>query len=64
MCQVEGAFVQGLGLALCEQVVYDEASGALLSGSTWKYKIPTPDVLPQHFEVSFLKVGGHSRANV
>ena len=31
-------------------------TGQLLSGSTWTYKIPTPDVIPQQFNVHFLEV--------
>jgi hypothetical protein len=39
---------------LSEEVVVDPTTGALLSGSTWSYKIPTPDLIPQRFAVSFL----------
>lgn len=52
--QVEGAFVMGLGVMISEDVVVDESTGELLSGSTWKYKIPTPDLIPQSFTVQFL----------
>ena len=38
-----------------EEVVVDEASGRLLTDSTWTYKIPTPDLTPQQFVVSFLE---------
>ena len=44
----------GLGAMLCEEVVVHPSSGKLLSDSTWTYKIPTPDLIPQHFTVSFL----------
>lgn len=54
MGQIEGAFVMGLGVMLSEEVVFNESSGQLLSGSTWSYKIPTPDLIPQRFTVSFL----------
>ncbi len=33
--QVEGAFVQGIGMWTCEEVVYDEATGALITDSSW-----------------------------
>lgn len=39
---------------MCEEVVVDPSTGALKSGSTYTYKIPTPDLIPQHFSVSFL----------
>lgn len=39
---------------LCEEVVVDPSSGRLLTDSTWTYKIPTPDLIPQQFTVSFL----------
>lgn len=51
--QVEGAFVMGLGVMLSEEVVINEESGATLSASTWKYKIPTMDLIPQQFTVEF-----------
>eukprot|EP00775_Hariotina_reticulata_P011870 gene11870-12014_t len=53
--QVEGAFVMGLGAMLSEDVAVDESSGRLLSDSTWRYKIPTIDLIPQEFVVSFLE---------
>ena len=40
--QVEGGAVQGIGQALCEQVVYDE-SGQLLSASFMDYALPRAD---------------------
>jgi aerobic carbon-monoxide dehydrogenase large subunit len=38
--QVDGGAVQGLGQALCEQVVYDRASGQLVTGSFMDYAMP------------------------
>ncbi len=38
--QLHGGIVQGLGQALAEHCVYDEASGQLLSGSFMDYAIP------------------------
>ena len=41
--QVEGGAVQGIGQALCEQVVYDKDSGQLLSASFMDYALPHAD---------------------
>jgi len=41
--QVEGGAVQGIGQALCEQVIYD-AEGQLLTGSFMDYALPHADV--------------------
>jgi len=42
--QVEGGAMQGLGQALCEQVVYDEASCQLVTGSFMDYAAPRADM--------------------
>jgi carbon-monoxide dehydrogenase large subunit len=42
--QIEGGIVQGLGQALCENIVYD-ANGQLLSGSFMDYCMPRADDL-------------------
>ncbi len=42
--QVEGGAVQGIGQALCEQVVYDPDSGQILTGSFMDYAMPRADV--------------------
>ena len=42
--QVEGGAVQGIGQALCEQVIYDKDSGQLLSASFMDYALPRADV--------------------
>ena len=44
--QLHGGIVQGVGQALCESAVYDEASGQLLSGSFMDYCMPRADMLP------------------
>jgi hypothetical protein len=59
--QIEGAFVMGLGAMLCEQVQFDEETGELLTGSTWNYKVPTHDLIPQEFIVNFLADAPNSR---
>ena len=44
--QLHGGIVQGVGQALFENCVYDEASGQLLSGSFMDYCMPRADNLP------------------
>jgi carbon-monoxide dehydrogenase large subunit len=41
--QVEGGAVQGIGQALCEQVVYDPGSAQMLSASLMDYALPRAD---------------------
>jgi len=43
--QLHGGIVQGLGQALAEHCVYDDASGQLLTGSFMDYAMPRPDIL-------------------
>jgi carbon-monoxide dehydrogenase large subunit len=50
--QVHGGLAQGIGQALMEAVVYDRASGQLLSGSFMDYAMPRADDLPD-FAVDF-----------
>src|SRR5262249_15872159 len=45
--QIMGGVAQGAGQALCEDVVYDEGSGQLLTGSLLDYAIPRADTLPR-----------------
>ena len=52
--QVEGAYIQGLGYVLSEEVLLqpDGASrGALNSDNTWRYKIPASTSIPIEFHV-------------
>jgi carbon-monoxide dehydrogenase large subunit len=42
--QLDGGAVQGIGQALCEQVVHDE-SGQLLTGSFLDYAMPRADLV-------------------
>jgi carbon-monoxide dehydrogenase large subunit len=44
--QIHGGVAQGVGQALCEQAVYDEASGQLLTGSLMDYCVPRADQFP------------------
>jgi carbon-monoxide dehydrogenase large subunit len=47
--QVHGAIAQGLGQALCEQVLYDEA-GQPLAGSLMDYAVPFAATMPANLE--------------
>ena len=44
--QLQGGIVQGVGQALFEHCVYDDASGQLLSGSFMDYCMPRADNIP------------------
>lgn len=44
--QIQGGAAQGIGQAMLERVVYDNASGQLLSGSLMDYGLPRADDLP------------------
>eukprot|EP01113_Clastostelium_recurvatum_P035010 TRINITY_DN4821_c0_g1_i1.p1 TRINITY_DN4821_c0_g1~~TRINITY_DN4821_c0_g1_i1.p1 ORF type:complete len:1340 (+),score=354.41 TRINITY_DN4821_c0_g1_i1:272-4021(+) len=55
--QVEGAFVQGCGYYLTEEILYDVTSsnpGALVSNGTWEYKPPSSKDIPIDFRVTLL----------
>src|SRR4030095_13281031 len=43
--QVHGAIAQGIGGALAEHLIYDEA-GQLLTGTFMEYAVPTAAVMP------------------
>ncbi len=44
--QIQGAVAQGVGQALCEEAVFDRATGQLLAGSFMDYALPRADTLP------------------
>jgi xanthine dehydrogenase/oxidase len=48
--QIEGGFLQGVGLMLTEQMMYT-ADGALYSDGTWDYKPPGTKSVPLEFNV-------------
>jgi carbon-monoxide dehydrogenase large subunit len=48
--QLEGGAVQGIGQALCEQVVYDRESGQPLTGTFLDYTLPRADLI-RHFDM-------------
>ena len=43
--QLDGGALQGIGQALCEQVVYDRETGQLLTGSLMDYSAPRADAV-------------------
>ena len=52
--QVEGAYVQGLGYVLTEDVVFQPDgpnAGALNADNTWRYKVPATTTIPIEFNV-------------
>jgi carbon-monoxide dehydrogenase large subunit len=51
--QVHGGLAQGIGQALCEHIVYDDASGQLLTASFLDYGMPRAGDLPA-FETTFI----------
>lgn len=52
--QAEGAFVQGLGFFLTEDLIEDANTGEVLSDGTWEYKIPCAQDVPLQFDVEFM----------
>jgi xanthine dehydrogenase molybdopterin-binding subunit B len=58
--QIEGGYVQGLGLALSEAVRVDLRTGACAT-STWQYKVPTADGCPRVLKVHLLPAAKHAR---
>jgi carbon-monoxide dehydrogenase large subunit len=50
--QLDGGAMQGIGQALCEQMVYDPESGQLLTGSLMDYTLPRADFMQTEFETS------------
>lgn len=43
--QIDGGAAQGIGQALCEQIVYDEQSGQMLTASFMDYAMPRVDLV-------------------
>ncbi len=44
--QIQGGVAQGTGQALCEDIVYDAASGQMVTGTLLDYAIPRADTMP------------------
>ena len=53
--QIEGGYVQGVGFATTEEVVYDHA-GKLVTDNIWSYKPPCSKTIPVDFRVRLRKV--------
>lgn len=53
--QIEGAFIQGLGLFTMEESLWTRSSGQLFTRGPSTYKIPGFSDIPQEFNVSFLR---------
>ena len=51
--QIEGGVVQGLGQALTEQIVYDRASGQILTATFQDYAMPRADLCSAMFKTVF-----------
>lgn len=49
--QLEGAYVQGVGFATTEELVYDQ-NGSLVTDNIWSYKPPCTKTIPLDFRVS------------
>ena len=47
--QLDGGAVQGIGQALCEEVVYDRETGQPVAGSLMDYAVPRADILRAEF---------------
>ncbi|CAN4119107.1 unnamed protein product [Withania somnifera] len=60
MGQIEGAFVLGIGFFMHEEYLTNEG-GLMVSDSTWTYKIPTIDTIPQNFSVHLVNSGHHKK---
>jgi len=52
--QIEGAFVQGMGLFTVEELLYDEKTGRLMTVGPGMYKMPGFASIPRDFRVSLL----------
>jgi xanthine dehydrogenase/oxidase len=53
--QLEGGYVQGVGFATTEEIVFDD-KGALVTDNIWSYKPPCSKTIPLDFRVRFYPV--------
>jgi xanthine dehydrogenase/oxidase len=53
--QIEGGYIQGVGFATTEEVVYDHA-GKLVTDNIWSYKPPCSKTIPVDFRVRLRRV--------
>jgi aerobic carbon-monoxide dehydrogenase large subunit len=61
--QIEGGAIQGIGQAICEQIVYDKDSGQLLTASLMDYAAPQADIAQEFFK-TFMDTSIPSKNNV
>jgi xanthine dehydrogenase/oxidase len=62
--QVEGSFVQGLGMCLLEENVRSSTDGRLVSNGTWDYKPPSVLCIPISMNTTFIPGDNKRSANV
>ena len=60
--QIEGAFIQGYGLFVMEQLMHSPLNGRLLTKGPGAYKIPGFGDIPSQFNVSLLRGTSNPRA--
>uniref|UniRef100_A0A182KGJ4 FAD-binding PCMH-type domain-containing protein n=1 Tax=Anopheles christyi TaxID=43041 RepID=A0A182KGJ4_9DIPT len=53
--QIEGAFMMGVGLYLTEALIYDPATGELLTNRSWNYRPPGAKDIPVDFRIRLLQ---------
>ncbi|XP_047987938.1 xanthine dehydrogenase-like [Leguminivora glycinivorella] len=53
--QIEGGFIMAMGYWTTERIIYDEASGELLTDRTWQYHVPSGADIPLDFRVKLRK---------
>jgi xanthine dehydrogenase/oxidase len=53
--QIEGGYIQGVGFATTEEVVYDDV-GRLVTDNIWSYKPPCSKTIPLDFRVRLRRV--------
>lgn len=53
--QIEGAFVQGMGLFTLEEPLFSPTTGRVITRGPSNYKIPTVDDIPLELNVSLLR---------
>jgi len=59
--QIEGAFIQGYGLFVLEELLHSP-NGSLLTKGPSTYKIPTMNDIPREFHVAILRGSSNPRA--
>jgi len=52
--QVEGGFLQGVGLGTCEELRFDEES-RLVTDNVWSYELPSATSIPVDFRLSLAR---------